>query len=80
MAGFSEGYFLRSFKRIVGLSPIAYQRQLRIGAARTLLRSTNLECKEIAAQVGFGDVCQFSKAFKKATGLSPRRHRAGAGE
>ena len=58
--------------RKYGLPPIAFQLRLRLGAARNLLLASDLSCKEIAARVGFADTYTFSKAFKRALGLSPR--------
>jgi AraC-like DNA-binding protein len=70
-AHMSEAHFCRAFKARFGVAPIAYQQELRIAAARNLLISTDLRCKEIAARLGYADVYCFSKAFKKNTGQSP---------
>lgn len=70
-AHMSEAHFCRAFKDRFDVSPIRYQQELRIAAARNLLLSTNLRCKEIAARLGYADVYCFSKAFKKNTGRSP---------
>jgi len=67
----SEAHFCRAFKARFGAAPIAYQQELRVTAARNLLLSTDLRCKEIAGRLGYADVYCFSKAFKKGTGLSP---------
>jgi len=67
----SPGHFLRSFKKRYGISPIAYQGQLRVDAAGTLLRFTGLSCKEIAARLGYCDAYHFSKSFRKLTGRAP---------
>ncbi len=75
LAHFSSGYFIRAFKAQYGLSPIAYQQEVRIKAARNLLRNTNLLCKEIAARTGFDDIYYFSKTFKKITGMTPTQFR-----
>lgn len=72
---FSTGYFSRAFKERFGISPIAYQIELRITAARTLLTDSTRSISEIATLVGFSDVYAFSKAFKKVVGLPPREFR-----
>lgn len=77
MASMSRAHFLREFKRAFGKSPIAYQLELRMGAAKTLLRASELRCGEIGERVGYDDLYHFSKAFKKATGLSPTAYRNG---
>ncbi|MBN1554722.1 MAG: helix-turn-helix transcriptional regulator [Phycisphaerae bacterium] len=70
-AHMSEAHFCRAFKARFGLAPIAYQQELRVAAARNLLISTDLRCKEIADRLGYADVYCFSKAFKKHAGRSP---------
>ncbi|MFW5857377.1 MAG: helix-turn-helix domain-containing protein, partial [Planctomycetota bacterium] len=74
-ANLSPEHFARRFRKRYGASPIAYQHSLRIQAARVLLSSSDLLCKEIAARVGFSDIYAFSKAFRKATGLAPTAYR-----
>lgn len=71
IACLSQGQFLRAFRRAFGDSPIHYQKCLRVQAAKNLLLTTHLACKEIAAQVGFGDEYHFSKAFRQVAGLPP---------
>lgn len=78
LAGLSPGYLIRAFRTRFGRSPIAYQLALRMEAARSLLASSNLRCKEIATRVGFADVYGFSKAFRAKTGQSPRQYRSTA--
>ncbi len=70
-AHMSEAHFCRAFKARFDAAPIAYQQELRIAAAKNLLLSTNLRCKEIATRLGYADVYCFSKAFKKSTRQSP---------
>lgn len=67
----SASYLCRAFKKRFDVSPIAYQHELRIRAAKNLLLTTSLPCKEIAARLGFCDIYTFSKAFKRAVGASP---------
>jgi AraC-like DNA-binding protein len=70
----------RRFRAACGTSPLAYQKELRIRAAEMMLRSTDLQVQQIALEVGFGDVYQFSKAFRRHTGRTPseeRRRRIG---
>jgi len=71
----SEAHLCRIFKKVYDFSPMAYQQSLRIAAARNLLRSTNMRCKEIARRLGYADSYCFSKAFQKQTGLAPTVYR-----
>ncbi|MEE4659225.1 MAG: helix-turn-helix domain-containing protein [Halieaceae bacterium] len=65
----------RRFRLAVGQSPGEYLRDRRLGAARELLRTTNLTVGEVAFQVGLQDVSYFTTLFHKHTGLTPGRYR-----
>ena len=62
-------------KNQTGLSLHKYIRTYRIYAAVDLLQSTDLPVAEVAEGVGFGDVQQFSKAFKQVLGVPPSSYR-----
>lgn len=72
LAKMSEGHFQRQFKRLTGLTPVQYQQRLRIRAAQTLLRTSSLSCKEIAARLGFHDPAYFSRLVRRHTGHPPQ--------
>ncbi len=76
----SPAYFCRRYKAAFGLSPIADIIRLRVAAAKVLLRTTSLTCKEVAAETGFRDHVFFNKTFKRHAGETPdsfRRCRRG---
>ncbi|MGF1735793.1 AraC family transcriptional regulator [Photobacterium satsumensis] len=75
MANLSRGYLFRQFKQQVGLSPLDYQHKIKLDAAATLLRTTNLKINQIAERVGLPDVYHFSKLFKKKLGAAPSHYR-----
>jgi AraC-like DNA-binding protein len=76
-AGISFSHFRALFRETTGHAPLAYAlRQLMDHAAADLER-TNLTIKQVGARAGYPDQAQFSKAFKKATGLSPEAFRKG---
>mgnify|MGYP005849337245 CR=1 FL=1 len=75
IAGVSKGYFFRQFKKQFDISPLAYQQAIRIEAAKTLLKTTTLGCKEIASQTGFSNVYFFHRIFKKHTATTPVQYR-----
>ncbi|WKL00141.1 helix-turn-helix transcriptional regulator [Paenibacillus amylolyticus] len=54
--------------------------QIRMEAARELLRSTELKSFEIAEQVGFAEPNYFSFCFKKHIGVSPKEYRKQASQ
>ncbi len=75
-AQLSQVHLRRVFKRETSLTPAQYLRALRIERAKQLLQSSSLSVKQIAAEVGTGDVSHFVRNFERTTGLPPTRHRA----
>lgn len=61
------------FREETGKSVIAYYNDLRLSAAKELLKEKNLSIAEIAEQLGFHSTSHFSSFFKKETGISPNR-------
>lgn len=62
-------------KKVFDLTPGQFIAKIRIDAATRLLRETNLSVSEIAHQCGFYDHSAFTRAFRKATGTTPRSFR-----
>jgi len=60
-----------------GKSPIQKLIQLRIGRAKTLLLNTRWPVQHIASYVGYTNIFNFSKSFKKLVGVSPSEFRRG---
>lgn len=71
----SSGYFCGIFKKEVQLTFLQYLMQIRMEAAKELLRSTEMKSFEIAGQVGFAEPNYFSFCFKKHVGVSPKEYR-----
>jgi transcriptional regulator GlxA family with amidase domain len=65
----------RRFKSATGLTPQAYLQNLRVTAAKDLLRHSNLSVGEIAWRLGLQDVSYFSQLFRRHSGMSPLRYR-----
>ena len=70
MANFSVYYFIRVFKKEVGLTPKEYLIQQRIKKARNLI-AQELPLSQIALECGFYDQSHMIKYFKVYTGLNP---------
>jgi len=70
-----KAYLCRLFKRFDRQSPHQYLTQLKMTRAAQCLRGSERLVKEIAFELGFGDVFHFSRAFKKVFGLSPAAFR-----
>ena len=73
--GMSTAWFSRSFKQVVGQSPMQHLLSIRIGNAVNLLETTSYNVNEIAAIVGYDNPLYFSRLFKKQTGVSPSDYR-----
>lgn len=71
LCSLSESQLRRRFSEAVGMPPIAYRNQLRCKIASTLLTNTAMSVAEIASRVGFGDVSDFYRAFRKLYKVSP---------
>ncbi|MBB3112656.1 two-component system response regulator YesN [Paenibacillus phyllosphaerae] len=71
----SAGYFSSVFKKETKLTFVAYLMNIRMEAAKELLRTTELKAFEIAERVGFSDPNYFSFCFKKQVGISPKEYR-----
>lgn len=71
----SEYHFLRIFKKYTGLSPYEYLINYRINKSKSLLKETNLSVNEIAYEVGFNNINNFIRDFKKLVGVSPLKYR-----
>ncbi len=66
----------RRFKAVLGTSPHAHMRRLRMERVRELLVRTSLPIGEIAAATGFEHVEYLSAMFRRECGLTPREYRA----
>ena len=78
----SPSYLSRIFKRETGVNLSTYLQNVRIEAAKTLLRTSDLKSYEVAERVGINDPVYFSRIFKKITGFKPKdyRHSVQTGE
>src|SRR5215213_8180043 len=65
------------FKSEIGMTPVQYQKKLRLLEARRLLESTFLNVQEVMVRVGLSDDSHFVRDFKKLYGLTPAQYRAG---
>lgn len=72
----SKTHLAHLFRTRLGTSPLRFLHQVRVDTAKRLLGTSIIPVHEVAAQVGFADPLYFSRAFKRATGLSPKAYRA----
>ncbi len=72
IAGLNEFHFCRQFSQRFGLSPHAYQFQLRLTTAKRMLRAGS-PIGMIAQAVGFSSQSHFARAFLRVNGITPAR-------
>ncbi|WP_437297977.1 AraC family transcriptional regulator [Sorangium sp. So ce426] len=77
-AGLSPFHFLRVFGKVVGVTPHQYLVRARLRRAARLLADGARSITDIALDVGFGDLSNFVRTFRRAAGVSPRGFRKAA--
>ena len=70
-AGMSMPSFNRHFKAVTSLSPLQFQKQIRLQEARLLLLSQNEDSASIAFRVGYESPSQFSREYRRMFGVPP---------
>ena len=75
-AAMSLSAFHRHFKAVTNLSPLQYQKQLRLLQARTLLVAAGYGVTRAAHEVGYESPTQFSREYARAFGQPPSKDTA----
>lgn len=70
----SESSFYQYFKTITSMSPIQFQKKLRLEEAKNMLVTKNAEANEVAFAVGYESPSQFSREYSRVYGMSPKAH------
>lgn len=73
LAHMSESSLYAHFKEVTGLTPIQYQKKIRLQEARRLLLSETREAAEAAFRVGYESPSQFSREYARMFGLPPAK-------
>lgn len=73
--GMSISWFIRSFKKYTGTTPMQYIVSARITNAQLLLETTQYSVSEISRIVGYDNPLYFSRLFHKTKGFSPSEYR-----
>ena len=74
ISGMSTVYFRKLFTQMMGVSPIAYTKQLRIEKAKEILNSDYGTLSDVAHSLGYVNLYDFSRDFKKHTGVAPSKY------
>lgn len=73
VAGMSLTSFHRHFRAVTSLSPLQYQKQIRLQTARSRLMSTAEDVATVGFAVGYDSASQFSREYRRLFGMSPGR-------
>jgi AraC-like DNA-binding protein len=69
----STSSFHQHFKQVTSMSPLQYQKQLRLLEARRLMLAENTDAMSAAYQVGYESPSQFSREYSRMFGAPPIR-------
>ncbi|MDQ3060749.1 MAG: AraC family transcriptional regulator [Pseudomonadota bacterium] len=72
-ASMSPSTFRQHFRELTGMSPLQYQKQLRLQEARQLMLNQALDASHTAARVGYESVSQFNREYSRLFGAPPQR-------
>lgn len=69
----SVSTFHHQFKALTAMSPLQYQKQMRLTEARRLMLAENLDASTAAYRVGYESPSQFSREYSRQFGAPPTR-------
>jgi AraC-like DNA-binding protein len=72
-AGMSVSGFHHHFKAVTAMSPLQFQKRMRLQEARRLMLGEDLDAGSAGRRVGYGDASQFSREYKRLFGTPPAR-------
>ncbi|WP_046226447.1 AraC family transcriptional regulator [Paenibacillus dauci] len=72
LANMSVSSFHRNFKEVTAMSPLQFQKQLRLQEARRLLLTESADAADVAFRVGYESASQFSREYSRSFGAPPR--------
>ncbi|WP_438306691.1 AraC family transcriptional regulator (plasmid) [Streptomyces sp. HUAS TT11] len=73
LIGMSPSTLFRNFQAVTGMSPIQFQKRLRLHEARILLASHPKDIAHIGRHVGYESPSQFSREYRRQFGVPPSR-------
>ena len=72
MVNMSESSLFHSFKQVTRMSPVQFQKKLRLHEARRLMLSEGMEAATASFRVGYGSPSHFSREYSRMFGVPPR--------
>jgi AraC-like DNA-binding protein len=72
-AHMSPSSFHQHFKALTSMTPLQFQKQLRLLEARRLMTADAVNVAEAAYQVGYESASQFSREYSRTFGVAPKR-------
>lgn len=73
LAGMSLSSFHDHFRRATAMTPLQYQKQLRLQEARRLMLADRMSAAEVSDRVGYESPSQFSREYRRLFGAPPQR-------
>lgn len=80
MVGMSVSVFYSRFKAVAAVSPLQYQKYIRLHEARRRMIANHVNAAEVAFAVGYESASQFSREYKRLFGAPPGRDTRSARE
>lgn len=71
--GMSVSSFHHHFKEVTSMSPLQFQKHLRLQEARRLMLGEHLDATSAGSRVGYDDTSHFNREYKSLFGVPPRR-------
>ena len=71
LSGMSVSAFYRNFQAVTAMSPIQFQKQIRLQQARLLLATHPNDVAGVSHRVGYDSPSQFSREYRRQFGAPP---------
>lgn len=72
--GMAPSTFHRRFKEITGMSPVQFQKRIRLHEAQRLMLTDNLNVSSASIAVGYENISHFTREYKRLFGNPPRKN------
>lgn len=70
--GMSESSLYHNFKKVTAMTPLEFQKSLRLREAKQMLLNQSVDASEVAFAVGYESPSQFSREYSRMFGLPPK--------